>query len=100
MLLSLKIKYPDSLYLLRGNHESSLINRIYGFYDECKKRLSVKIWKYFIDVFNCLPITASVDDKILCMHGGLSIELNNLDQLRKIVRPTEVPEKGNNLLNL
>jgi len=37
---------------------------------------------------------ASIDDKILCMHGGLSPELNNLDQLNKIIRPTDIPEQG------
>jgi len=39
-------------------------------------------------------VAASVDDKIFCMHGGLSPELNSLDQVRKIVRPTDVPEQG------
>lgn len=94
LLLAFKIKYPQTFFLLRGNHESALINRVYGFYDECKRRLSIRIWKSFIDVFNCMPITASVDDKILCMHGGLSKYLNDLDSLRKIARPTEVPDDG------
>jgi serine/threonine-protein phosphatase PP1 catalytic subunit len=67
---------------------------MYGFYDECKRRHNIKLWKIFIDCFNCLPIIASVDDKILCMHGGLSPELYNLDQLRKIARPTDIPEQG------
>ena len=47
----------------------------------------------FIECFNCLPIAASIDDKILLMHGALSPELNSVKQLRKIVRPTDVPEE-------
>ena len=94
LLLAYKIKYPENFFLLRGNHESSTINRIYGFYEECKRRYSLKIWKLFSDVFNCLPIAALIDDKILCMHGGLSPELNNIDQINKINRPTEVPDNG------
>jgi serine/threonine-protein phosphatase PP1 catalytic subunit len=67
---------------------------MYGFYDECKKRYSVKLWKVFSDVFNCLPVCAIIDEKILCMHGGLSPELKSLDQIKSIMRPTDVPESG------
>lgn len=94
LLLAFKIKYDENFFLLRGNHECASINRIYGFYDECKRRYNLKIWKVFIDLFNCLPIAANIDDKILLMHGGLSPELTCLDQLKKIIRPTDVPEGG------
>ena len=94
LLFAYKIKYPENFFLLRGNHESSTINRMYGFYEECKRRYSLKVWKQFSDVFNCLPIAALIDEKILCMHGGLSPELNSIDQINKINRPTEVPDNG------
>jgi serine/threonine-protein phosphatase PP1 catalytic subunit len=94
LLLAYKIKYPENFFLLRGNHESSTINRIYGFYDECKRRYSLKLWKLFSDVFNCLPIAALIDDKILCMHGGLSPDLHSIEQINKINRPTDVPDSG------
>ena len=94
LLFAYKIKYSENFFLLRGNHECASINRIYGFYDECKKRYSIKLWKIFIDCFNCLPISALIDDKILLMHGGLSPELNKIEQLKKIIRPTDVPEEG------
>ena len=94
MLLAYKIRYPDRIYLLRGNHEDAKINRIYGFYDECKRRFNVRLWKIFTDCFNSLPVAALIDEKILCMHGGLSPELANLDQINQIRRPTEVPDNG------
>ena len=94
LLLLFKIKYPEHIFLLRGNHEAAAINRIYGFYDECKRKFSIKLWKKFVDVFNWMPITASIDSKILCMHGGLSPDLKDLDCLRKIVRPTDIPSQG------
>ncbi|KAB5520360.1 hypothetical protein DKX38_024679 [Salix brachista] len=94
LMLAYKIKYPENFFLLRGNHESASINRIYGFYDECKRRFNVKIWKTFTDCFNCLPVAALIDDKILCMHGGLSPELTNLDQIRNLPRPADVPDSG------
>ena len=94
LLLAYKIKYPQNLFLLRGNHESEIINHVYGFYDECRRRYNIKTYKLFSDCFNWLPISAIVDDKILCMHGGISPDLTSLDKIRKIVRPTEVPDKG------
>jgi len=94
LLLAYKIKYPENFFMLRGNHESAAINKIYGFYEECRERYSLKIWKAFNDCFNCLPLCAVIDDKILCIHGGLSPDLKNLEQIRRIVRPTEIPDAG------
>ena len=94
LLLCLKIKYPDKIFLLRGNHESADVNRTFGFYDECKRKVSLKIYKKFCNLFNILPITALISEKILCMHGGLSKDLTNINQLKLIKRPTEIPDKG------
>ena len=94
ILLCYKIQYPNNFFLLRGNHESAGINRIYGFYDECKRRYSIKLWKVFSDVFNCLPVSALVDEKILCMHGGLSPEISSLQQIADLNRPSDVPDVG------
>ncbi|KAG6430211.1 hypothetical protein SASPL_108273 [Salvia splendens] len=94
LLLAYKVRYPDRVYLLRGNHEDAKINRIYGFYDECKRRFNVRLWKIFTDCFNCLPVSAVIDDRILCMHGGLSPELKQLDQINEITRPTDIPDSG------
>ncbi|XP_073115101.1 serine/threonine-protein phosphatase PP1-like isoform X2 [Elaeis guineensis] len=94
LLLAYKIKYRENFFLLRGNHECASINRIYGFYDECKRRFNVRLWKVFTDCFNCLPVAALIDEKILCMHGGLSPDLKNLDQIRNIARPVDVPDQG------
>jgi len=94
LLLAYKIKYPKNIYLLRGNHECESINRTYGFFDECKRRYNIKLWKYFSDCFNWLPIAALVNERILCMHGGISPELTDLNSIKKILRPTEVPDKG------
>ena len=94
LLLAYKIKYPENFFLLRGNHECAAINRIYGFYDECKRRYNIKLWKTFTDCFNCLPVAAVVDEKIFCVHGGLSPEHHSMDQIRRLMRPTDVPDAG------
>lgn len=59
-----------------------------------KRRYNIRLWKAFTDCFNCLPVVAIIDEKIICMHGGLSPELTNLDQINRIMRPTEVPDTG------
>jgi serine/threonine-protein phosphatase PP1 catalytic subunit len=94
LLFAFKIKFPKFLFILRGNHESSQINRIYGFYDECKRRYNLRTWKLFGRVFNCLPICAIVEKKIFCIHGGLSPSLKSLKQIKDIKRPVEIPEAG------
>ncbi|CAN3376946.1 serine/threonine-protein phosphatase PPQ [Diutina rugosa] len=99
LLLCFKIKYPENFFMLRGNHESANITKIYGFYDECKRRLppisgNHKLWKSFIDVFNSLPIGATINNKIFCIHGGLSPDLHDLAQIEQIKRPTDIPDKG------
>ena len=94
LLFCFKIKCSNNFFLLRGNHECASLNREYGFYDECKRRYNIKLWKKFVDVFNCMPYSAIVEDKIIFMHGGLSPFLNNLGQLNEIIRPTDVPDEG------
>merc|ERR1712046_100102 len=94
LLLAYKTKYPANFFLLRGNHECASINRIYGFYDECKRRYNIKLWKTFTDCFNTLPIAAILDEKIFCCHGGLSPDLQSMEQIRRIMRPTDVPDQG------
>ena len=94
LLMCYKIKFPNKVTLLRGNHESSVTNRIYGFYDECKRRYNIRLWRSFTELFNYLPVAALIDEKILCMHGGLSPELKNMQSIENIPRPTEIPDNG------
>lgn len=90
-LLLFKIIYPDTFYLLRGNHESSVITKQFGFYDECIEKYDKDVWKCFCGVFNCLPIAAIIGNRIFCVHGGLSPELKDIENdLNKIKRPIEI----------
>ncbi|EDO17724.1 hypothetical protein Kpol_1033p29 [Vanderwaltozyma polyspora DSM 70294] len=94
LLLCYKIKYKDNFFMLRGNHESANVTKMYGFYDECKRRKNTKVWKMFIDVFNTLPFAAVIQDKIFCVHGGISPELKSMEQIESIKRPTDIPDEG------
>ena len=88
------LKYPGNCYLLRGNHECSNINRVYGFYDECQQRFSTMLYKAVTACFNYLPMAAIVSESIYCVHGGLSPELRDINDIDSIARPTDVPDEG------
>ena len=95
LLLALKVRHPDRITLIRGNHESRQITQVYGFYDECLRKYgSVNVWKYCTEVFDFLSLSAIVDDSVFCVHGGLSPSINTLDQIRTIDRKQEVPHDG------
>lgn len=94
LLLAYKIKYPNNFFLIRGNHECSYINRQYGFFEDCVSNYNINLWRSFSDLFNCMPIAAIIDDKIFCVHGGLSPDLKSVEQIRQIRRPIEIPENG------
>lgn len=95
LLVCLKVRYPDRVHILRGNHESRQITQVYGFYDECVRKYgSANVWKLFTDLFDYFPLTAVVDDAIFCLHGGLSPSIDTLDHVRQLDRVQEVPHEG------
>lgn len=95
LLLALKVRYPDRITLIRGNHESRQITQVYGFYDECLKKYgSVNVWRYCTEVFDYLSLAAVIDDRIFCVHGGLSPNIEDIDKIRSIDRKQEVPHEG------
>ncbi|EKF29318.1 serine/threonine-protein phosphatase PP1, putative [Trypanosoma cruzi marinkellei] len=94
LLYCYKIVYPENFFLLRGNHECASINKMYGFFDDVKRRYNIKLFKAFTDVFNTMPVCCVVSEKIICMHGGLSPDMTSLATVNEIERPCDVPDKG------
>jgi serine/threonine-protein phosphatase 6 catalytic subunit len=95
LLLALKVRYPDRITLLRGNHESREITQVYGFFDECQQKYgNPNVWKYCTEVFDLLTLAALIDGRVLCVHAGISPDLKTLDDIRLLNRNQEIPHEG------
>ena len=94
-LLLLKIQFPNQIFMTRGNHESRMITQQYGFYDEILRKYGTSVvWQYFTEVFDTIPLGGLINNKIYCLHGGLSPNNNNIDEIKKYVRFSDIPRNG------
>lgn len=94
-LFVMKLVYPNHVHLLRGNHESKNMNKIYGFEGEVKHKYDETVMQLFTEVFNWLPLAAVIEEKVLVVHGGLFSDENvTLADIEKIDRNREPPEGG------
>jgi diadenosine tetraphosphatase ApaH/serine/threonine PP2A family protein phosphatase len=75
LLYVLKILFPNQLFLLRGNHEFGFMTDSYGFRQECLLRFLPRVYSSLIDSFSKLPVAAIINDRIFCVHGGITPDL-------------------------
>eukprot|EP00922_Rhytidocystis_sp_ex-Travisia-forbesii_P041810 GHVS01062478.1.p1 GENE.GHVS01062478.1~~GHVS01062478.1.p1 ORF type:complete len:528 (+),score=71.72 GHVS01062478.1:163-1746(+) len=94
VLYALKIKHPDRVYLLRGNHECRQMTAFFNFRDECEYKYDLSVYHAFMESFDTLPIAAVINGKFLALHGGLSPDLRVLSQVGGVNRFQEPPRAG------
>jgi len=103
LLLALKVEYPNSVHLLRGNHEAADINAQFGFRLECVERLGEQglwVWQRLNALFNWMPLAALIETKILCMHGGIGRSMEYISEIEGLQRPLTMETGGLLLMDL
>ena len=90
LLFAMKLRCPDSVFLLRGNHESNKCTKIYGFKDDCIYRFNKEIYREFLHAFAELPIAAVVNQSVMCVHGGISQNIKKLADLEDLFKDFHV----------
>lgn len=95
LLLCYKALYPNRVTMLRGNHESRTINQLYGFWTECHSYYrDPRVWEMLNEVFDFFPLAALIDNRIFCVHGGLSPDVKTIDQVSTLNRFSEPASDG------
>ncbi|KAL3085075.1 hypothetical protein niasHS_010144 [Heterodera schachtii] len=94
-LFGFKLLFPNHFFMSRGNHESDVMNKMYGFEGEVKSKYTAKMAELFTEIFNFLPLCHVINSKIFVCHGGLFKEDGvTLEKIRKTNRNRQPPEDG------
>jgi len=94
LLYSIKINYPKTVYMLRGNHECRQMTTFFNFRSECLYKYDQEIYDLFMDSFDLLPLSCIINGKFIALHGGISPELKTIEDIKRIDRFKETPKQG------
>ena len=94
LLYSLKINYPNSITMIRGNHESRQMTTMFSFRKECIYKQDLEVYEAIMASFDALPVGCIINNSFLAVHGGLSPELKSLKDINSLNRMMEPPRSG------
>ena len=91
LVFCMKVLFPKSVFLLRGNHEDRNVCASYGFLQECEERYDTELFELFTNVFEWIPLAAKINNCVFCVHGGIAQELELADDVDDVERPVSDP---------
>lgn len=94
LLFSMKIAYPQTFLMIRGNHECRQMTSFFNFRAECIYKYDIEVYERIMECFDSMPIACLINNKFLGLHGGISPELRSLNDLNRIDRFVEPPKAG------
>ncbi|KAH0476520.1 MAG: uncharacterized protein KVP18_002617 [Porospora cf. gigantea A] len=94
LLFVLKMNFPKSVFMLRGNHECRQMTAFFNFRHECIHKYDMEVYTAFMQAFDNLPLAATINNKFLAVHGGLSPALKAVHNVLGVNRFQEPPRTG------
>lgn len=100
-LFSMKVLAPHKVLLLRGNHEDTLVSGDISGYGNTSFRaqchstfgagLGEEVWHRASETFAHLPLSANIDGKIYCTHGGVPRYSGGVDDRLDVLKNPDFP---------
>lgn len=94
LIYAIKINFPTTIFILRGNHECRQLTAFFNFKDECLYKYDQEVYDMFMDSFDNLPLGCVLNGKFIAVHGGISPELKTIEDIKRIDRYHEPPRAG------
>ncbi|QOU20058.1 hypothetical protein BRETT_004706 [Brettanomyces bruxellensis] len=86
LLYCIKLNFPHSVWMIRGNHETRRMTEYFTFKKECEIKYSLRLYYAALRSFSNLPIAAILNDQFFCVHGGISKHLGLVQDVNMIDR--------------
>ena len=94
LLMSLKINFKNTIYMLRGNHECRQLTSFFNFKQECDVKYDLEIYDRIMEAFDCLPLACIINERFVAVHGGISPKITYMNEINKFNRFDEPPREG------
>ena len=87
LIFTLKVMFPEHVFIIRGDQETKDVCVLQEFYNELISEYDDKLFFPIVKVFSQMPLAAIIDGKVLCVSGGIGINVQDINTINEIKRP-------------